>query len=824
MDEFDNNDLVQLMNTDPFEEEHGVSVAARIIYQLGEQLISDEFVALAELIKNSYDADCTVVKITIDTTALTPHGQGRIVIEDNGNGMTKDLMTQNFLRISTSFKKVFKYSPYFKRRTLGEKGLGRLSIQRLGNHLSLVTTPRIDRIKEIVSEKDIEFAKKYNQYKLDINWNQFKESEGDLSTIKAKCSFLNNDSPRYGTRIVIEGIRNLDFWYINRKLETRIKTEIFGMVNPFVQNNKQRFQINIEVDGTSFSNSKIDENVLDKMSDIMVEFYLEDRILNIEIQFRKRYIDRLLNDFLVRMGKRGFKKYTIFQEYLAQDEKIEINIETDKLAIDFPYLKEIKLQKHYDGEKGIEELAYPGDFNGKLFISDQSGEAYNESLILLQKNNLAFKTIKELKAIWQAAVGVYLFRNDFRIFPYGPEHDWLGVTARAQRLKANALKEHTISGYVQLDSISSEKITEQTNRYGLIEDEYGKNFFTLVRSIIAEIVTRLDMKLRANFNIGEITEASNKIESNDKNIIFERIIDRDEQKKSIISQVKQVTSDLTENGVSKSNTLNIKLKEIENKLNQLEKLNTEDQEERKQESFTTQQRIIDLRALVGLAGQGMIVESLTHELHRIESNIRYYAKSSKDIISLTSNEDRKNELLDYQDSIIQEVFYLQQQLEHLEPTYKKNSLILEPIDLNKLLKSLYIGNNPMAKKASISNVAVYVIGEEFVIESNKGLLITIFDNLFLNSLYWVSMGVTERKIVFELDAFNKSVIVYDSGPGVHKDIHNILFQPYESMKQDGRGLGLYIVKELMNSINANIYLDTTEKNRYENYYKFMLSF
>ncbi|MXO77335.1 hypothetical protein GRP75_05630 [Paenibacillus sp. OT2-17] len=823
MDEFgNNNDLVQLVETDPIEEEHGVSVAARIIYQLGEQLISDEFVALAELIKNSYDADCTSVKININTTVQTPHGQGRIVIEDNGNGMTKSLMTQNFLRISTSFKKVFKYSPHFNRRTLGEKGLGRLSIQRLGNYLSLVTTPRIERIKGIVSEEDVEFSKKYNQYKLEINWNEFKESEGDLSSIKAKCSYLFNDSPRYGTKIIIEGIRNLDFWYINRKLQTRINTEIFGMVNPFVQNNKQRFQINIEIDGIPFSNSKIDENVLDKMSDIMVEFFLENKILKINLLFKKRYIDRLLKDFINRMIDRGFTKHKIKEEYFEKNEKIEINLETDEFGIEFPYLKEIKLKKHYDIKIGIEELAYPGDFNGKLFISDQSGEAYNESLLLLQQNNMAFKTIKELKSIWQAAVGVYLFRNDFRIFPYGPDYDWLGVTTRSQRLKANALKEHTISGYVQLDSISSEKLTEQTNRFGLIEDEYGKNFFTLVRSIIAEIVTRHDIKLRANFNVQEIKENSTKVESIDENIIFERLTNRVELKQNIISHVKQVTTDLSEKGVSNDNSFQIKLKEIEGKISQLEKLNEEDEEERKQENFTINQRIIDLQALVGLAGQGMIVESLTHELHRIESNIRYYAKNSKDIIM--KNNDNKDELLDYQDSIIQEVVYLQQQLEHLEPTYKKNSLILESIEITKLLKNLYIGNNPMAKKASMNKVSVNVVGNDFVIAANKGLLITIFDNLFLNSLYWVSMGGEEKKIIFEVDDPNKTVVVYDSGPGVHRDIEDILFQPYESMKQDGRGLGLYIVKELMSSINANISLDKTNKNKYGNYYKFILAF
>lgn len=812
-----------LRNTDVYEEEYGVSVAARIIYQLGEQLISDEFVALAELIKNSYDADCTTVKIHIDTKVMTSHGKGRIIIEDNGNGMTKSLMTQNFLRISTSFKKIFKYSPFFNRRTLGEKGLGRLSIQRLGNYLSLVTTPRIDRLKHLISTEDAEFSEKYNQYNLEIDWNQFKESDGDLASIKAKCSFNYTDKPRYGTKIIIEGIRNLDFWYINRKLETRINTEIFGMVNPFVQNNNQRFQINIEIDNTLFSNSKIDENVLDKMSDIVSTFHMVDKVLIIEVVFRKRYVDRLLKEFLNRMENRGFKEYRILVDYCEMKEKIELNIEQDALEIEFPYLKDVKFQKHYDNKKGTDKLAYPGDFNGKLYVSDQSGEVYGESLLLLQKNKLAFKTVKEIKAIWQAAVGVYLFRNDFRIFPYGPDYDWLGVTARSQRVKANALKEHTISGYVQLDSVSSENLTEQTNRYGLIEDEYGKNFFTVVRSVIAEIITRLDIALRARFSTGELIDGIAEVESVDKNIVFKKVVNRNEQKSNIISDVKQTAHNISGSGIF-DKTLEIKLKEIHNNLTQLEKINMEEQEERKQEKFTTHQKIIDLKALVGLAGQGMIVESLTHELHRIESNIRYYAKNSKSIIESNNISEKKQELYEHQENIIQEVFFLQQQLEHLEPTYKKNSLILENIEISKFLASMYTGNNPMAKKALENNVKVNISGGTMIIEANRGLLITIFDNLFLNSLYWVEMGRDKKEIKFEIKQNSNSVVVYDTGPGVHRDIDSMLFQPYESMKQDGRGLGLYIVKELINSINGNVYLDKTEKNHYGNYYKFVLNF
>ena len=99
-----------------------ISIAARLIYHLGEQLISDELVALLELIKNSYDADATKCIVTIDSRAETTHGTGSIKIKDNGNGMLPHTVEHDFLRLATDYKKVNKVSPFYKRRALGEKG------------------------------------------------------------------------------------------------------------------------------------------------------------------------------------------------------------------------------------------------------------------------------------------------------------------------------------------------------------------------------------------------------------------------------------------------------------------------------------------------------------------------------------------------------------------------------------------------------------------------------------------------------------------------------------------------------------------------------
>jgi len=122
-----------------------LTASARLIMQLGEQLIEDELVALLELIKNGYDADAKVVNITIETTKETEFGLGQITISDDGNGMLPSIIKNAFLKLSTNFKEEEKSSIYFNRRVLGKKGIGRLSFQRLGRFIDIKTAPRIDR-------------------------------------------------------------------------------------------------------------------------------------------------------------------------------------------------------------------------------------------------------------------------------------------------------------------------------------------------------------------------------------------------------------------------------------------------------------------------------------------------------------------------------------------------------------------------------------------------------------------------------------------------------------------------------------------------------
>ena len=71
---------------------------------------------------------------------------------------------------------------------------------------------------------------------------------------------------------------------------------------------------------------------------------------------------------------------------------------------------------------------------------------------------------------------------------------------------------------------------------------------------------------------------------------------------------------------------------------------------------------------------------------------------------------------------------------------------------------------------------------------------------------------------------DNELIIYDSGPGVATDMEDILFEPLQSGKPhaEGRGMGLYIVRQIMQSFGGDIHL-LNERNQYGNRYKFVLT-
>lgn len=818
-----------------------LTASARLIMQLGEQLIEDELVALLELIKNAYDADANNVDVVIDTDTVTPYGTGRIEIKDDGNGMIPSIVRNSFLRLSTSFKEEEKSSIYYHRRVLGKKGIGRLSFQRLGNYITVETVPNIERFEgtDLLKEEDVEFIKEYSKINIDIDWSEFP-IDMDFSDIMATVKYEKDVVASYGTKIVIQGIKNLNFWDMDKKKEEKLKNELLNMMDPFQKNlnlkKSERFNVLLKINDVPYFVEPVDESLLDELYDSKVSFEFKEWKLYVKIERPLKYIMQRRNALVKKMKESGF---TILREEDYEkdyEEHIVDFSDLNKVSIDYPkihftierttFLSEGLLSKLEEKkDKGIlteeeytkailDQYAYPGDFKGVIYARDKSNK--EEIDIILEKEGLIkakLNSLSEINKAWSSMQGVYVYRNGFRVLPYGRK-DWIGFTEKSQTAANNIYKEHTVVGYLKIDGFTSEKLEEQTNRQGFIQDEYGKNFFMLIQNFLLNIIFESDIKFRDGFT--RTKERKGEVATDNGMIVFQRKAGYEEVKNKKMQDVKTEIEGLKVAISNRTMAADMSQKAIENlqdKIFQYEVAEQKAIDEKKQEIYLKSQQIEEIKDIVPLLGLGIIAESLTHEMNRIEQNIEDCAR---DTIKSKNDTDK---IVKNQRNIITQTNFLKIQLAHMESTYRRNLENQEEILLRDFLVDMYVNeDSPMSRKARRDGVDVLIEGENISIKANKGILTTIFDNIFLNSLYWVQYSQQEKSINFVIKQSGK-VECFDSGCGVHPEIEDKLFEPFRFMKENGRGLGLFIVQELTENMNGRVWL--SDERRDGRRYKFV---
>ncbi len=185
------------------------TIDAELLKELGERLVGKPHVALAELIKNSYDADASEVAIR-----LSPNpDKGSIEISDDGHGMTFDEFKNFWMRIGTTHKREAR-SRELKRPMTGSKGVGRLAVQFLADKLEIKTVPK-DKGGEWLEAQ--------------IDWDEAIKAR-DLTKVEVAYNRKHSKRPfPHGTLILLSGLK--DTWEMDsiRKLAS----EVWWLQPPF---------------------------------------------------------------------------------------------------------------------------------------------------------------------------------------------------------------------------------------------------------------------------------------------------------------------------------------------------------------------------------------------------------------------------------------------------------------------------------------------------------------------------------------------------------------------------------------------------------------
>ncbi len=151
------------------------TVDSALLRELGARLVGQPHIALAELIKNSYDADARNVRLTFTAD--------RLIIEDDGHGMSFDDFVHRWMRIGTTHKKDGETSPELGRTLTGSKGVGRLATQLLSKRMRIESVGLRDQgLSGFEARSAASRRALHPQVEADVNWGVV-DTEDDLTEI-----------------------------------------------------------------------------------------------------------------------------------------------------------------------------------------------------------------------------------------------------------------------------------------------------------------------------------------------------------------------------------------------------------------------------------------------------------------------------------------------------------------------------------------------------------------------------------------------------------------------------------------------------------------
>jgi|LSQX01.2.fsa_nt_gb signal transduction histidine kinase len=422
---------------------------ARLLIQLGDQLIKNESIALVELVKNSYDADANIVNIYMENVDNPDNGV--IIIEDDGYGMSPETVENVWLEPGSDFKtqkiKNLEVSPKYERLPIGEKGIGRFGVHKLGNIIEMTTKSKND--KEV-------FVR--------IDWTDFENykylEDVPITIITREKPTLFRDG-KTGTNILISKLRKK--W--ERGIAREVKRSITALASPFEQNDSFKPSFDI-LDKPGWFEDLLNWEDVKEYSLYRFKVTLEgSEITKFEYEFTP----------WSSMTK-------LFPRTISESDSIVETFRTIKYIQGEKEGQKLDLSAHKIGEIIFEGYVFDRDsFVMKLGVSDKSGfKKY------LDKN-----------------CGVKVFRDKLRVYDYGePENDWLGLDLRRVNQPAKKLSNNILLGSVSINRKDSADLIEKTNREGFIENEAYEAFRNSILHTI-EIIETLryqdKLKLREKY-------------------------------------------------------------------------------------------------------------------------------------------------------------------------------------------------------------------------------------------------------------------------------------------------------------------------------------
>lgn len=735
---------------------------ARLLTMLGDQLIKNEQIAVTELMKNSYDADADWVKVSFESFGKNWKVQpdSKIVIEDNGSGMTKDIISGSWMNPATP-NKVDREKTDKKHRIIqGEKGIGRYAMLKLGKTVKLITRP------EQSSEHNVEYTVSLDFKGFDDNFltPSGEKKEGlFLDTLKFELE-TNHPTVFKGKDVIVN---NILFEAVKNEHGTRI--EISNLRGKWSQRKVDDIKESILRFGSLFDEIILDESDSkahggkDKM---IVGLYRDDENLTGDDKTEQILLRNLFDTKTVIRITGG--RYDSLSQVLYFNE----NDVPKKLSVSGPEMRGQRIyKKHFgDGEQARTVSGF-GDFEFDFYVFD-----FNAKNNKYELSDEAKKIIREHR--------IYLLRDGIRVLPYGDAtDDWLQIDVSRGTISAgNFFSNDQVVGRVKITKTGNPHLKDKTNREGLIDDEdYTADFICVIQSFLSYLRTQ-------SYKIYLDNEKRQK----DINLVKAQKVEKE------INDLKDYFKD------------NGKAKEL---IDQLEK------------AYKTERKYLleRVQRTEALAAVGLSVETASHDImlmygRGIDTLSRLLKASQDPDFDCHSAFDELTKLYGM-------LTFVKNQLSDMQKLFVSSKQSRKNIRVKDMLdKVISIYQNSLNNHSI--RVEISELGSPVIAKCTMAEVLQVLINLMDNSIYWLNtIDIHDKLILVTLDGDLNQMVFSDNGPGVRDDDKDYIFEPFFSGKgSEGRGLGLYIIRSILNNNDYSIHLADIRQERRLNGANFVVSF
>lgn len=704
---------------------------AAIISRLGRELVAKQETAVAELIKNAYDADATTVTLTFENA----EGRGgTLVIVDDGLGMDREQLVNGFMRLSSTDKVVHPYSPRFGRRRAGKKGIGRFAVQRLGAELTITTQTKSES----------------QALQVRIDWEDF-EGGRELTTVANRIDVVPKVQPE-GTILRIRHLR--EGW--SEAAMRRVYRFISELLQPFPLHTALE---SATAEGeSSYSLPDPGFKVSLRRKAGRFESVIADEEISIfthALAEIEGYVDQFGHGFWsVRSKKLGF-----------DEPVLPIGRERDADTEPFAELRDVSLKAYY-------------------FIHDAD---------VIPRAMLA--TIRDLA---REKGGIRIYRNGFRVMPYGErEDDWLGLDAST---RARAIlpphANNNFFGFVEIVDPQGARFEETSSREGLLENDafeelqgFASRVLKAAALRIAAVRGRKGTASQRDW-VKETRDPSEAVRS-----IANELTAAAGRSEGVTQseQGQRATSDLTAT--------------VARAADELQLIATANEELRR--AF-----LEEIGMLRVLASLGLVIGEFTHEVKQILGAAHLSARQLMNSLEGQENHETARDLYENVQRFRTYASYFYRAIA------ENTSRELNAQDLRPVIRGFIQSAQPAAARAGIEFVSDIQGYELTTPPMHSSELASILFNFYSNSQKAIRRAHVQGRILIRAGEENERLFLEfaDNGDGIPPEYSERIFNPFfttstpvgpdapEEEEMQGTGLGLKIVKDIVESYGGDVFV------------------